>query len=304
MHQRRSCYLLLSVFLFSLALPMVSSSPSSIQENANVDSIESNWQSIEPHSTQAISLKEIDSTIELAGLSFDPIHTDLTHLSAVWKSLNSNSLYLVQLSVNDGSVMDRLESNFEIHVLERQSSAVYVVRMHDATQLSSIASDSDVRWIGAYEPFMRTTNDVLGAQLVQVALSVDIEPSNVPVVSAFLVQHGASTAWCSVDMCEAVYEFGINSAQLRYVASHEHVLFVQRAYDLSLHNNLAATEVGAVAVRASSSLGLDGSGETIAVMDTELTMIILTSLVVSPQSTHNTVSTHHQLTATAVMGRM
>ena len=115
---------------------------------------------------------------------------------------------------------------------------------------------------------MRATNDVLGAHLVQVVLSVDIEPSNVAVVSAFLVQHGATTAWCSIDMCEAAYEFGITSAQLRYVASHEHILFVQRAYDLSLHNNLAATEVGAVAVRATSSLGLDGSGETIAVMDT------------------------------------
>lgn len=247
---------------------MVSSSSPSIQEVTSIDSPESSWQSIEPHSTQAIALKQIDTTIQLAGLSFDPLHTDLTDISAVWHSSDSNDLYLVQLSVNDGSAMDRLKLNFDIDVLERQSSAVYVVRMHDATQLSSIESDSDVRWIGPYEPFMRATNDVLGAHLVQVVLSVDIEPSNVAVVSAFLVQHGATTAWCSIDMCEAAYEFGITSAQLRYVASHEHILFVQRAYDLSLHNNLAATEVGAVAVRATSSLGLDGSGETIAVMDT------------------------------------
>ena len=247
---------------------MVSSSSPPIQEVANIDSPESSWQSIEPHSTQAIALKEIDTTIQLAGFSFDPVRSDLTDVSAVWHSSDSNSLYLVQLSVNDGSVMDRLESNFDIDVLERQSPAVYVVRMHDTTQLTSIASDDGVRWIGAYEPFMRTTNDVLGAHLVQFVLSIDIEPSDVAVISAFLVQHGASTAWCSIDMCEAAYKSGINSAQLRYVASHENVLFVQRAYDLALHNNLAATEVGAVAVRATSSLGLDGSGETIAVMDT------------------------------------
>ena len=138
MHQRRSCYLLLSVFLFSLALPMVSSSSPSIQEVANIESSESSWQSIEPHSTQAIALKEIDTTIQLAGFSFDPVRSDLTDVSAVWHSSDSNSLYLVQLSVNDGSVMDRLESNFDIDVLERQSPAVYVVRMHDTTQLTSI----------------------------------------------------------------------------------------------------------------------------------------------------------------------
>ena len=58
--------------------------------------------------------------------------------------------------------------------------------------------------------------------------------------------------------------------ELRRIAAHDDVLFVAKAYDLQLHNNLAATEVGAVAIRATSSLGLDGSGETIAVMDTGL----------------------------------
>ena len=87
-------------------------------------------------------------------------------------------------------------------------------------------------------------------------------------LSADWIRYGATTAWCSIDMCEAAYESGMDSLNLRKIASHEDVMFVQRAFSLSLHNNIAATEVGAVAVRASSTLGLDGSGETIAVMDT------------------------------------
>ena len=71
-------------------------------------------------------------------------------------------------------------------------------------------------------------------------------------------------------MCEAVFEGGLNAHELRRIAAHDDVLFVAKAYDLQLHNNLAATEVGAVAIRATSTLGLDGSGETIAVMDTGL----------------------------------
>ena len=71
-------------------------------------------------------------------------------------------------------------------------------------------------------------------------------------------------------MCEAVFEHGLNAHELRRIAAHDDVLFIAKAYDLQLHNNLAATEVGAVAIRATSSLGLDGSGETIAVMDTGL----------------------------------
>ena len=57
---------------------MVSSSSPPIQEVANIDSPESSWQSIEPHSTQAIALKEIDTTIQLAGFSFDPAASNLT----------------------------------------------------------------------------------------------------------------------------------------------------------------------------------------------------------------------------------
>ena len=100
-------------------------------------------------------------------------------------------------------------------------------------------------------------------------------------------------------MCEAVFEHGLNAHELRRIAAHDDVLFIAKAYDLQLHNNLAATEVGAVAIRATSSLGLDGSGETIAVMDTGWTTTIQMSSVVSLQSTRNTGSIHPLLTATA-----
>ena len=120
----------------------------------------------------------------------------------------------------------------------------------------------------AYAPYMRTTNDAIGAHLVQITVAGDIALRTCR-LTTHLVQNGASSSWCSLDM-RAVFEHGLNAHELRRIAAHDDVLFIAKAYDLQLHNNLAATEVGAVAIRATSSLGLDGSGETIAVMDTGL----------------------------------
>ncbi|MGB1659849.1 MAG: S8 family serine peptidase, partial [Candidatus Poseidoniaceae archaeon] len=231
---------------------------------------DSQWQSIDPISKRSIVVKEIPTTIDLAGFSFDPLSTDLSHLNTAWSTGGSTSLYMIQLSINDGAIINTLESEYDLEVLERQSPGVYISRIDDQSQIDQISANKDVRWIGAYEPYMRTTNDALGAHLIQVTLTSDIESSDVADITVQLIQNGATSAWCSVDMCETVFEHGLQPNQLRMIAMHDDVYFIERAYDLSLHNNLAATEVGAVAVRATNSLGLDGSGETIAVMDTGL----------------------------------
>ena len=175
--------------------------------------------------------------------------------------------------------------------------------MHDSTYLESLMLEDDVRWVGEYAPFMRTTSDVLGSRIVHYVLASDVAPGNLAELSADFIRNGASNAWCSLDMCEALYDDGITPSQLQMSASHDDVLFVQQTFDLMLHNNLAATEVGAVAVRASSSLGLNGSGETIAIMDTGLDNDHPDIFGRVAPSIHNTGSIHHQLTATVAMVR-
>ena len=103
-------------------------------------------------------------------------------------------------------------------------------------------------------------------------------------------------------MCEAVFEHGLNAHELRRIAAHDDVLFVAKAYDLQLHNNLAATEVGAELSEQRLRLGLDGSGETIAVMDTGLDNDHPDVLGRMLQLTRNTGSILLLLTATADTG--
>jgi len=249
---------------------MASSSPKTIVETEVVEPFDSNWMPIQPVSTRSVAIKAVEPTIHLAGFSFDPQITDLNHLNSAWDASASTSLFLIQLYVNDASIMYGFEDAYDLDVLERQSQGVYIVRIHNAAHAASLSLEDDVRWIGSYAPYMRTTNDALGAHLVQINVAGDIAPSKVATLTTHLVQNGASSSWCSLDMCEAVFDQGLKAHELRRIAAHDDVLFVAKAYDLQLHNNLAATEVGAVAIRATSSLGLDGSGETIAVMDTGL----------------------------------
>ena len=247
---------------------MVSSTPSSMDADTSIEPSASTWQPIEPVSTQGISLKGMEPLIHLAGMSFDPHTTDFEHVNSAWSSQGTTSLFMIQLAMNDERIIERLSETFELEVMERQSPGVYIMRIHDASHTDTISADEDVRWIGAYEPFMKTTTDALASNLIQFTLAPDVDLSDLTELSRSVVEQGATTAWCSLDMCESAYEHGITSHQLRLLASNEHVLFIQPTFDLTLHNNMAATEVGAVAIRATSSLGLNGSGETIAVMDT------------------------------------
>ena len=268
MQERRRCFFLLSVFLFSLALPLVSSNELHKDETVAIEDVETGWLPFEPHSMKPIAIEQVDTRIHLASLSFDPIQTDFSGI--VDASQVSNSLYLIQLAVNNDAVMQDLQSVYNLNVLERQGPGVYIVRMYDKSQLADIGEENDVRWVGSYQPFMRSSSDVIGSLIVQYTLATDIESSQLSALSEYLIGHGAVTSWCSLDMCESVYEHGIQAHQLHSSISHEYVLFAHQTYDLALHNNVAAGQVGAVAVRATSSLGLDGSGETIAVMDTGL----------------------------------
>ena len=123
MQERRRCYLLLSIFLLSLVVPAVSSTPNATVIQAHDNVLDSNWQSIEPTLTKVVTLKELQPMIHLAGLSFDPLLSDFSDIHPVWK--DSGSLYLLQLSTNDGSIIDQLSTAFEFNILDRQSPGVY-----------------------------------------------------------------------------------------------------------------------------------------------------------------------------------
>ena len=122
MHLRRRCFLLLSIFLLSLAFPMASSSPKTIAETVVVESFDSNWMPIEPVSTRSIAIKTVIQHPPCRLLIRSSIHR-FEHLNSAWGASFSTSLYLVQLQRNDASIMNGFEDAYDIDVLERQSQA-------------------------------------------------------------------------------------------------------------------------------------------------------------------------------------
>ena len=268
MHLKQRSCILLSVFLLSLASPLASSQSVIEPMPPQAQGFSSSWDLVEPVSKQAILTNPVDPVIDLASLSFDPLSNNLNLIPSTWRADSGNSLYLLQLNVNDGAIVDSMADDYEFTVLEAHGSAVWTIRIDDVQHLEAINSLEKVRWIGDYLPGMKIGTNAHDATIAQIVLSKDVSPEYVALFSATLAEDGADIAWCSLDMCEAYYEFGMTNKQLQHIAFDQHVLFIDGSFSLSLHNNLAATEVGAVAVRAPSSLNLDGSGETIAVMDT------------------------------------
>ena len=260
------------MFLLSLASPLASSQSVFEPLPSQTNELTSSWDSVEPVSKQAILINPVDSMIDLASLSFDPLTDDLHLIPSSWRANNGNSLYLLQLNVNDGAVVESMADDYDFTILEAHGSAVWTIRIQDTQHLEAMNALEEVRWIGDYFPGMKIGTNALGTTITQIVLASDTSPEYVALFSATLAEEGADIAWCSSDMCEAYYEFGMTNNQLRNIAFDQQVLFVDGSFSLSLHNNLAATEVGAVAVRSPSSLNLDGSGETIAVMDTGVDM--------------------------------
>ena len=260
------------MFLLSLASPLASSQSVFEPLPSQTSELTSSWDSVEPVSKQAIRINPVDSVIDLASLSFDPLSDDLNLIPSSWRADNGNSLYLLQLNVNDGAVVESMADDYDFTILEAHGSAVWTIRIQDTQHLEAMNALEEVRWIGDYFPGMKIGTNALGTTITQIVLASDTSPEYVALFSATLAEEGADIAWCSSDMCEAYYEFGMTNNQLRNIAFDQQVLFVDGSFSLSLHNNLAATEVGAVAVRSPSSLNLDGSGETIAVMDTGVDM--------------------------------
>jgi uncharacterized membrane protein len=268
MHLKRRSFILLSVFLLSLASPLASSHSVVESKSSQAMVHSSSWDSITPVSKQVILTNPIEPVIDLASFSFDPLLNDLELIPSTWRADAENNLHLLQLNVNNGALVEAMADEFDFSILEPHGSAVWTIRLNNLNHYDSINSHDDVRWIGEYSPGMKLGTHIFGATIVQIVLSNDLSPDALALFSATLAEEGANIAWCSQDMCEAHYEAGISNQQIKSLAFHQHVLFIDGSFTLSLHNNLAATEVGAVAVRAPSSLNLDGSGETIAVMDT------------------------------------
>ena len=108
MHLKRRSFILLSVFLLSLASPLASSH--SVTESVSSQTIvpSSSWDSITPVSKQAILTNPIEPVIDLASFSFDPLFDDLEIIPSTWRADSGNTLHLLQLNVNDGTIVETM----------------------------------------------------------------------------------------------------------------------------------------------------------------------------------------------------
>ena len=123
-----------------------------------------------------------------------PAPSDFSDIHPVWKIL----VRCIFSTFNEWWLNDRrLSTAFALTVLERQEPGVYIVRMHDSTYAESLMLEDDVRCIGEYAPFMRTTSDVL-QQNRPLCLTSDIESPQLVLSTDFVEM--VHPMRCSLDM--------------------------------------------------------------------------------------------------------
>ena len=140
MHLKHTSCILLSMFLLSLASPLASSQSVFEPLPSQTNELTSSWDSVEPVSKQAILINPVDSMIDLASLSFDPLTDDLHLIPSSWRANNGNSLYLLQLNVNDGAVVESMADDYDFTILEAHGSAVWTIRIQDTQHLEAMLS--------------------------------------------------------------------------------------------------------------------------------------------------------------------
>ena len=108
MHLKRRSFILLSVFLLSLASPLASSHSVVESKSSQAMVYSSSWDSITPVSKQVILTNPIEPVIDLASFSFDPLLNDLEIIPSTWRADSKNNLHLLQLNVNNGALVEAL----------------------------------------------------------------------------------------------------------------------------------------------------------------------------------------------------
>ena len=218
-------------------------------------------------SSFASSLAPAPTTLHLGGHALDPLQRE--HVSP-----GPDGLAVVQFHRADGdeqrTVLDATEST----VLDHLNGAAMVVRLQPNT-FHLLAEDPAVRWVGAYEPAWRYDARLSDGSFDHYSLVVadDLRAEFLSDVVVDLLNAGAAEATCGVGQCTLSMS-GMHTvakqSMLRSLTLDGRFLWVEPAYTMEVHNAVAAGLAGVVDVRNNASFTLDGSGETIAVIDTGL----------------------------------
>ena len=266
------------VLFMILLLPL--SSTSIVSENTNEDEIgwasqaSGKWHSSTPLSIQETSLKPINTLVPSPYGEFDP----LVDFSPV-PELNlepSMSLALIQLNSNDGSLISELSEEFSFSILDRISTNVWMIKTSQSNELIGLEDELEVRWF-SYLPTGWKLHPILNSignydQLtILMVLSPDLTVEDTEKLQKELIESGIDVVSCGYTDCVINLE-NSESNQLDKLLIDDRIIWIEPSISYVLTNAQAAEQSGVQQILSNWNSGLNGSGETVSIVDTGLDM--------------------------------
>ena len=233
-----------------------------------------NWHSSTPSSLQETSLKPINNLVPSPYGEFDPLvgYSPVPNLELE----NSNTLALVQLNSNDGGLISKLSEQFSFSILDRISTNVWIIKSSETNELSRLYEDSSVRWF-SYLPTGWKLHPILNSignydsLTILALLSSDLDIHQIENFQKELIESGIDVVSCGFTDCVMNLVNSENN-QLSKLLTDDRIIWIEPSISYVLTNAQAGEQSGVQQVLSNWNSGLNGSGETVSIVDTGLDM--------------------------------
>ena len=232
------------------------------------------WHSSTPLTIQETKLKPVNYLIPSPYGEFDPLVTP----SPVPK-LNlddSQKLALIQLESNYGDLIFELSDEFGFSILDRISTNVWMVKILQNNEINNLGDNLEVRWF-TYLPLGWKLHPILNSIeaiesiTVLAVLSPELGIKQIENLERELMNSGIDVVSCGITDC-VINLVNSQNNQLERLLVDDRIVWVEPSISYVLTNAQAGEQSGVQAVLSNWNSGLNGSGETVSIVDTGLDM--------------------------------
>jgi len=206
-------------------------------------------------------LNPIDGMINLATKSWDPLLDSQSTSNKL--GLEDTMVAIIQLNRNDGIELIDLSLEYQFSILDNLGQGSWIIRLSESTSISSLSVDSKVRWLGAMQPEWRISSDIGDSHSLIITIARDLSSEQITLLEQRLNHQG--DAICGTTQCFVTFW---DETPLSELAFDEDIIFIEPSYQMVVMNSDAVNATGITALNSATGWGLDGSGETISIIDT------------------------------------
>ena len=275
MNQKAISILLCLIFF----LPIYAASNTSTNEAQEItgwaSEASNTWHISKPIISQETRLDSLNPYIPSPYGEFDPLSQE----SPVPKLnfADSENLAILQLNSNNGDLIIDLSKEYGFIPLDRISTNVWFIKKTSTSEdFSKLEEDLEVRWANflpvgwKLHPLLHSMSPADSLTLITM-LSPDLEKKEIELLEHELIEFGIDVISCGITDCVLNIDYTAKN-QLEKLLIDDRLVWIEPSITYVLTNAQAAEQSGIQTLLSNWNSGLNGSGETVSIVDTGLDM--------------------------------